>query len=217
MLDADENKPMVDADESKPVAKSGQRKRKAEQQSGKAGQRNRKSAQEQSAKPDQLQDAQEQVAAPVTPIESWPIESTPIDTSEIDTSAMMDTSSATSAETIPVAAAEAIPVAPAETVTVASAETVTVGFQAIANAYEDYTRKSLEQAKFFFENLAGVRSLDKAFELQADFVKQACETFISDSQKIRELHRDLARQRLAHLEGVVAKMTQTALPSAPHV
>jgi hypothetical protein len=79
---------------------------------------------------------------------------------------------------------------------VSSAETAPISLQILANAYGDYTKKSFEQTKCFFEELAGVRSLEKAFELQTDFAKQACETFIAETQKIGKLHSELARQRL---------------------
>jgi len=65
------------------------------------------------------------------------------------------------------------------------------GIQAIANAYRDYTKQSLEDAQAFAEKLSAVRSLDKAVEAQTEFARQACETFADNSRKIRELHRDL--------------------------
>ena len=67
----------------------------------------------------------------------------------------------------------------------------TVGIQTLANAYRDYTRKSLEDARSFAEQLAAARSLDKAMETQSEFARKACETFASDARKIRELHREL--------------------------
>jgi hypothetical protein len=81
-----------------------------------------------------------------------------------------------------------------------------IDFQVIAMAYGNYTRKSLEQTKSFFDKLAGVRSLDKAIEIQTEFVKQACETFVTESQAIRELYSGLARQNFQRFEGTVAKM-----------
>jgi hypothetical protein len=63
--------------------------------------------------------------------------------------------------------------------------------QAIANAYRDYTKKSLEDAQTFAEKLSAARSIDKAVEAQTEFARQACETFADNSRKIRELHREL--------------------------
>lgn len=75
--------------------------------------------------------------------------------------------------------------------TPASASAPVAGIQAIANAYRDYTRKSLEDAQAFAENLSAARSLDKAVEAQTEFARQACQTFADNSRRIRELHREL--------------------------
>ena len=85
-----------------------------------------------------------------------------------------------------------------------------VSLQTIANAYSEYTMKSFEQTKCFFEKLTGVRSLDQAVEIQTEFAKQACETFVAEAQKISEMHRELARQRLERLESLVVVGPQTS-------
>ncbi|HEY4985998.1 MAG TPA: phasin family protein, partial [Bradyrhizobium sp.] len=56
----------------------------------------------------------------------------------------------------------------------------------------------------------GVRSLDQAVEIQTEFAKQACETFVAEAQKISEMHRELARQRLERLESLVVVGPQTS-------
>jgi len=81
------------------------------------------------------------------------------------------------------------------------------GFQAIATAYGDYTKKSFEDTKSFVEKLSGVRSLDKAIEVQTEFAKTAYETFVSESQKIGALYADLAKQSYKPMGGFLAKMT----------
>jgi hypothetical protein len=90
-----------------------------------------------------------------------------------------------------------------------TAESSPVSLQTIANAYRDYTRKSFEQFGSFFEQLSGVRSLDKVMEVQTEFVKRAYENSVTESQKIRELHRKLARQTLEPFEGLVGKTPET--------
>src|SRR4051795_9094117 len=95
---------------------------------------------------------------------------------------------------------------------VASATTVQSGLQAIATAYGDYTKKSFEDGKSFVEKLAGVKSLDKAIEVQTEYAKSAYETFVAESQKIASLYADLAKQTFKPLEGVVAKFA----PAATH-
>ena len=130
---------------------------------------------------DQLQDAQEQVNEQISAPVAWS------DISPLETSAT-----------------DIIPTVPA-----VSAEPVVASLATIANAYGAYTGKSVELAWSFLEKLAAVRSLDKAFEVQTEFAKQAFETFLAESRKIHELHSELARQRVVQLEGFVARITQT--------
>ena len=47
------------------------------------------------------------------------------------------------------------------------------GFHAIATAYSDYTKKSFEDTRVFVEKLSGVKSVDKAIEIQTEFAKSA--------------------------------------------
>jgi phasin protein len=93
---------------------------------------------------------------------------------------------------------------------VAPENAVPVDFQTLATAYGNYTKKSFEQTQAFVEKLSGVRSLDKAVEIQTEFAKQAYETFVAESQKIRELYRGLAKRNLRPFEGIAAKKTPTS-------
>ena len=93
---------------------------------------------------------------------------------------------------------------------VASANTLQSGIQAIATAYGDYTKKSFEDGKSFVEKLAGVKSLDKALEVQTEYAKSAYETFVAESQKIAGLYADLAKQTYKPIEGLVSKYSPVA-------
>jgi hypothetical protein len=93
---------------------------------------------------------------------------------------------------------------------VASATTVQNGVQAIAVAYGDYAKKSFEDTKSFVEKLSGVKSLDKALEVQTEYMKSAYEAFVAESQKIAGLYADLAKQTMKPLESAVAKFTPAA-------
>ena len=93
---------------------------------------------------------------------------------------------------------------------VASATTVQNGIQAIASAYGDYTKKSFKDTKSFVEKLSGVKSIDKAIEVQTEYAKSAYETFVAESQKIAGLYTDLAKQTFKPLEGIVAKFKPAA-------
>ena len=103
-------------------------------------------------------------------------------------------------------------VLPPDTFTIGAAARVDyfpVSVQAIANAYADYTRKSFEDSRSFVEKLMGVRSLDKAIELQTEFARQACANFVAESQKICDLSGELARQISAPWARFTATLVQT--------
>ncbi len=98
------------------------------------------------------------------------------------------------------------PAAPVSAPTESSpAEPAPVSLQALADAYRDYTRKSIEEFGSFVEQLSGVRSLDKAMTVQTEFVKRAYETSVAESQKICELHNRLAKQTLDPFKGLTGK------------
>ena len=63
-----------------------------------------------------------------------------------------------------------------------------VGFQAIATAYGDYTKKSFEDTRSFVEKLSGVKSFDKAVEIQTEFAKSAFETLDRKSTRLNSSH-----------------------------
>jgi hypothetical protein len=83
-----------------------------------------------------------------------------------------------------------------------------VSIQTIANAYVDYTRKSLQESRFFVEKLMGVRSFDNAIQVQTEFARQSLTNFVAESQKICELYGKLATQIFRPWEGLAAKVTQ---------
>ena len=91
----------------------------------------------------------------------------------------------------------------------APTEPAPVSLQTIANAYRDYTRKSFEEIGSYFEQLTGVRSLDKAMKVQTDFMKRAYETSVAESQRICELHNRLARQTFQPFQGLMGKTRET--------
>jgi phasin protein len=80
--------------------------------------------------------------------------------------------------------------------TASADENPPVNLQTIANAYRDYTKKSVQESRSFVEKLMGVRSLDKAFEVQTDYATQAYANFVAQSQRICGLYSELASQTL---------------------
>jgi hypothetical protein len=202
------NSTMSTTHQDKPGGKPRQRSRKAEQ-------RSRKPDQQQRPRLDQ-READEQIHAARASI----------DPTTIDTAAPEDEAAAAEASSISavapadapsigaVALAEASstgaaePANPASNGAVAPADNLQISIQTIANAYSDYTRKSLEETTSFVEKLTGVRSLDKAIEIQAEFAKQVYETFVAESQRICGLYGELARQIFKPWRGFVVKLTQ---------
>ncbi len=83
---------------------------------------------------------------------------------------------------------------------------VSQGAQAVAVETADYAKKSFENGTAAFEKLAGAKSLDKAIEIQSDFVKSAYEGFVAQSSKIGELYANFAKEAFRPYQGFVAKM-----------
>jgi len=84
--------------------------------------------------------------------------------------------------------------------------TVSKGWQAIATEVADYSNKSFEHGTATLESLLGAKSLDKAIEIQSDYVKTAYEGFVAQSSKLGELYTDLAKETYKPLEGMIAKV-----------
>jgi hypothetical protein len=78
--------------------------------------------------------------------------------------------------------------------------------QAIAVEVADYSKKVFEQGTAATEKLIGAKSLDKAFEVQSDYVKSAYEGFVAQTTKLGELYTDLAKETYKPLEGILAKV-----------
>ena len=87
--------------------------------------------------------------------------------------------------------------------------TVSKGWQAIATEFADYSKKSFEEGSAHLEKLFGVKSLEKAIELQNDYLKSSYEGFVAEASKIGELYTDLAKETYKPLEGIIAKVAPT--------
>jgi len=203
---------------------------KPRQRKGKAEQRTQKPDQQQSPKPDQ-RNAKEQIGATMASTDASTIgtaapadaasigavapavapsigAAAPADAPSIGAAAPADVPSIGAAALADVSPAGAIAPADAPSIgTVAPADNLPVSIQTIANAYSDYTRKSLEETTSFVEKLTGVRSLDKAIEIQAEFARQAYETFVAESQRICALYSELAKQVFKPFAGLLAWAT----------
>ena len=215
---------MSTTDETKPAGKSGRRKGKGERRKKAVSQESlpESPAPTQLQSPDQDQELQQQpepVHAESPKVDQQPAVEEPVvavaASPEPQPAAAPSPSEPSPAEPVSAEPVSAEPVS-AEPVSAESAsaepspaEPAPVSLQTIANAYRDYTRKSLEEFGSFVEQLSGVRSLDKAMTVQSEFVKRAYETSVAESQRICELHNRLAKQTLDPFKGLTGKAPAT--------
>ena len=209
---------MSSTDQNTPGAKSGRRSRKAP--------RNPKPKQARSPQADQAEAAEEPIVSMSAPAETPPVEATaePADTAAIEVTAIEESAPIEAAAPADAPTAVEGPVvaptnaevreqtpgvdthAPQDTGP-AGARAVPapapISLQTIASAYGDYTRRSLEETRSFVEKLRGAKSLDKAVQVQTEFAYHAFEMFVAESRKIYGLHKELARQTLKPLEGLM--------------
>jgi phasin family protein len=78
--------------------------------------------------------------------------------------------------------------------------------QAIATEVADYSKKSFEDSAAAFEKLIGAGSLEKAMEVQTEYLRSSYEELVAETAKIGELYADLAREAYKPFEGVLMKM-----------
>jgi phasin family protein len=87
----------------------------------------------------------------------------------------------------------------------ASFGTWTKNAQAIATEVADYSKKSFEGSAAAWEKLIGAKSIEKAMEVQSEYLKSSYEDFVAQSTKLGELYAGLAKEAYKPFEGVMAK------------
>lgn len=86
-----------------------------------------------------------------------------------------------------------------------SAESLSKGAQAIAAEVADYSKKAFEDGSAMLEKLFGVKSLEKAIELQTEYAKTSYEGFVAKATKISEMYAGLAKESYKPFETMMAK------------
>jgi hypothetical protein len=89
--------------------------------------------------------------------------------------------------------------------TMKSLGTLSKTSQAIAAEVADYSKKSFEDGTKVVEKLFGVKSFEKAIEIQTDYAKTAYEGFVAQATKIGELYADFAKETYKPFEAYVVK------------
>ena len=77
--------------------------------------------------------------------------------------------------------------------------------QAFASEIADYSKKSFEGSTAHWEKLAGAMSLEKAMQLQTEYLKSSYEDFVAEMTKLGELYVDLAKESYKPFETAMAK------------
>ncbi len=88
-------------------------------------------------------------------------------------------------------------------VAVKSADAFTKGFGVLATETADYARHSLETGAKAFEKLVAAPSLDKAVEVQADYLRSAYEGYVEPGDQGRRDHHGYGPRCLQALRGRV--------------
>ena len=92
--------------------------------------------------------------------------------------------------------------------TLTSLGALSKGFQTIAVEIADYTRKSFEDSTAAAEKLFGAKSIDKAVEVQSDYLKTAYEQFVAQAAKVGELYAGIAQEAYKPFESTMSKVVK---------
>lgn len=77
--------------------------------------------------------------------------------------------------------------------------------QAIAAELADYSKKSFEGSAAALEKLMAAKSIDKAMEVQNEYLKSAYADFVAQSSKLGELYAELAKEAYKPFEGILSQ------------
>lgn len=82
------------------------------------------------------------------------------------------------------------------------------GAQAIAVEVADYSKKTAECSIAAWEKLMGAKSLEKAMEVQSEYMKSSYEDFVAEATKLGELYADLAKEAYKPFESTLTSPTK---------
>lgn len=87
---------------------------------------------------------------------------------------------------------------------------VTKGMQSIAAEMADYSKKNFEASTVAFEKVMSAKSVDKAFEAQADYMRAAYDGYVAQVTKLGELYAGVAKDAYKPIETAVGKASSQA-------
>lgn len=86
-----------------------------------------------------------------------------------------------------------------------SANAVTKGMQTLASETADYSKSAFEAGTAAFEKMVSAGTLDKAMEVQTDFVRSAYEGYVGQATKVGEIFTGMAQAAYKPYEGLFGK------------
>jgi hypothetical protein len=95
----------------------------------------------------------------------------------------------------------------------ASATAMTKGYQAIAQEWADFAKKSVELNSATFEKAVAARSFERVAEVQQSYAKEAYEALAAQSAKVGEIYQSAAKDAYKPFEAQFAAFGVKA-PSA---
>jgi len=87
----------------------------------------------------------------------------------------------------------------------ASAHTFATSLQTVASAHAAFAKKLMQHGSEFVSQLTSIKEPAKLIELQSEYVKNAYETFVTETKKISELYSDLFKQTTKPFENLIEK------------
>jgi phasin family protein len=83
--------------------------------------------------------------------------------------------------------------------------TLSKSAQALAVEIVDYSKKSIEGSAAAWEKLMGAKSVEKAMQVQSEYLKSSYEDFVAEMTKLGELYVNLAKETYKPFESAMAK------------
>jgi hypothetical protein len=77
--------------------------------------------------------------------------------------------------------------------------------QAIAAELADYSKKSIEGSAAAMEKLMSAKSVEKAMEVQNEYLRSAYDDFVAQSTKLTQLYSELAKEAYKPFEGILSQ------------
>jgi hypothetical protein len=97
----------------------------------------------------------------------------------------------------------------------AAFNTFTKTSQAIATEVTEFAKKSYEANQAAVEKISGVKTLDKAIEVQTDVAKTSYDAAVAKTAKIGEIYAEFAKEAVKPFEAAFATFSKNVAAVAP--